>query len=63
MIVHREYQQPGWHTDAPWWGHNIRRRFGMRHVPLADLFTAFLAAVSRSSRSSSHRATRSRSPW
>jgi len=43
-IVHTNYRAAGWHPDAPWWGENIRRRVGMRHVPLAELFTAFPGA-------------------
>jgi hypothetical protein len=34
----------GWHEVAPWWGHNIRRRVGMRHHPLAELLNAFISA-------------------
>lgn len=43
-VVHPTYRAAGWHRDSPWWGQNIRRRVGMRHVPLADLFNAFLEA-------------------
>ena len=43
-IVHPTYRRAGWHQAAPWWGHNIRRRVGMRHQPLADLLNAFLDA-------------------
>lgn len=44
VIVHPTYRAAGWHQDAPWWGENIRRRVGMRHIPLAELFNAFRAA-------------------
>jgi SAM-dependent methyltransferase len=44
ILVHPVYRVAGWHHDAPWFGQNIRRRVGMRHVPLADLFNAFLNA-------------------
>ncbi|MGW4797290.1 class I SAM-dependent methyltransferase, partial [Nonomuraea sp. NPDC004297] len=43
-IVHPTYRTAGWHQDAPWWGNNIRRRVGMRHLTLPDLLNAFLAA-------------------
>ncbi|OLB80703.1 MAG: methyltransferase type 11 [Actinobacteria bacterium 13_2_20CM_2_71_6] len=44
-IVHPTYRLAGWHEPAPWWTPGgIRSRLGMRHVPLADLFNAFLAA-------------------
>jgi SAM-dependent methyltransferase len=42
--AHPTYRVAGWHQEAPWWGHNIRRRFGMRHHPLADFLNAFTAA-------------------
>jgi len=44
VIVHPVYRMVGWHPVAPWWGHTVRRRVGMRHVPLADLLHAFLDA-------------------
>jgi len=44
VIVHPLYRRAGWHEAAPWWGPNIRRRVGMRHVPLADLLNAFFEA-------------------
>jgi SAM-dependent methyltransferase len=44
VIVHPTYRGAGWYEEAPWWGNNIRRRVGMRHVPLADLINAFLDA-------------------
>jgi len=43
-VLHPIYRAARWHLDAPWWGSNIRRRVGMRHHTLADLFDAFLAA-------------------
>jgi ubiquinone/menaquinone biosynthesis C-methylase UbiE len=43
-IIHRTYREAGWHTESPWWGHNIRRKVGMRHVPLAQFLNAFIAA-------------------
>ncbi len=42
--AHPTYREAGWHQVAPWWGHNIRRRFGMRHHPLAELLNAFISA-------------------
>jgi ubiquinone/menaquinone biosynthesis C-methylase UbiE len=44
ILAHRTYRQAGWHQEAPWWGYNIRRRFGMRHQPLSDLLNAFIGA-------------------
>jgi ubiquinone/menaquinone biosynthesis C-methylase UbiE len=44
VTVHPQYRLAGWHEASPWWGHNIRHRVGMRHVPLADLLNAFVAA-------------------
>ncbi|MEV0387795.1 class I SAM-dependent methyltransferase [Nonomuraea sp. NPDC050643] len=44
-VVHPTYRTSGWHQEAPWWRENgIRRRLGMRHVPLAELLGAFLEA-------------------
>jgi SAM-dependent methyltransferase len=44
-LIHTTYRTPGWHDPAPWWGEDgIRRRVGMRHVPLADFLNAFLLA-------------------
>ncbi|MFL6073217.1 MAG: class I SAM-dependent methyltransferase [Mycobacteriales bacterium] len=44
-IVHPGYRLAGWHPDSPWWRPGgIRRRVGMRHVPLSDLFHCFLDA-------------------
>lgn len=43
VIVHPTYRHAGWHEPATWWEANgMRRRIGMRHVPLADLLNAFL---------------------
>jgi ubiquinone/menaquinone biosynthesis C-methylase UbiE len=45
VTVHPTYRQAGWHEPAPWWKPNgIRRRTGVRHVPLADLMNAFVEA-------------------
>lgn len=44
MRAHPTYRLAGWHQVAPWWGYNIRRRFGMRHHPLAELLNAFISA-------------------
>jgi SAM-dependent methyltransferase len=44
-IVHPTYRNSGWHAASPWWGENgIRRRVGMRHIPLDELFQAILGA-------------------
>lgn len=44
-VVHPTYRRAGWHEDSPWWGPDgIRRRVGMRHVPLADYFNAVIDA-------------------
>jgi ubiquinone/menaquinone biosynthesis C-methylase UbiE len=44
ILAHPTYREAGWHEEAPWWGYNIRRRFGMHHQPLADVLTAFIGA-------------------
>jgi ubiquinone/menaquinone biosynthesis C-methylase UbiE len=44
VLSHPTYRESGWHQESPWWGYNIRRRFGMRHQPLADFFNAFISA-------------------
>lgn len=50
-VVHPFYRHAGWHEGAPWWTTNaVRDRVGMRHIPLADLINAFLAAGLRLSR-------------
>lgn len=42
-IIHPTYRHSGWHARSPWWGADgIRARVGMRHVPLAELLTAFI---------------------
>jgi SAM-dependent methyltransferase len=42
-LIHPTYRQAGWHEPAPWWAdEGIRRRIGMRHIPLADYLNAFL---------------------
>lgn len=44
-LIHPGYRRVGWHPPAPWWGADgIRRRLGMRHLPLADLLNGFAAA-------------------
>jgi SAM-dependent methyltransferase len=44
-LIHPVYRRAGWHPPAPWWGADgIRRRIGMRHVPLADLLNGFTTA-------------------
>lgn len=43
-LIHPSYRQPGWHKESPWWGDDgIRRRVGMRHVPLAEYLNALLS--------------------
>jgi SAM-dependent methyltransferase len=41
ILAHPIYRLAGWHEEAPWWGHNIRRRVGVRHHPLPELLNAF----------------------
>jgi SAM-dependent methyltransferase len=42
-LIQTTYRLAGWHEPAPWWGEDgIRRRVGMRHIPLADLLNALL---------------------
>ncbi|MDX6259466.1 MAG: hypothetical protein QOH84_1154 [Kribbellaceae bacterium] len=42
-LVHPSYRTPGWHDDSPISADDgIRRRVGMRHLPLPDLLNAFL---------------------
>ncbi|MEO3753152.1 class I SAM-dependent methyltransferase [Streptomyces sp. B6B3] len=44
-IIHPTYRGAGWHPPAPWWREGgIRHRIGMRHLPLAELFNAFIGA-------------------
>ena len=43
-LIHPNYRTPGWHEESPWWGEDgIRRRVGMRHMPLAEYLNAFLS--------------------
>ncbi len=42
--AHPTYRHAGWHQVSPWWGYNIRRRFGMRHHLLGELLNAFISA-------------------
>lgn len=42
MRAHPTYRLAGWHPEAPWWGAFVRRRVGMRQVPLADLLNALI---------------------
>ncbi len=44
VLAHPTYREAGWHHESPWWGYNIRRRFGMRHHPLAEFLNAFIGA-------------------
>lgn len=45
VTVHPNYRRAGRHEAAPWWRENgIRRRAGMRHLPLPDLLNAFIDA-------------------
>lgn len=46
ILAHPTYRQAGWHQDAPWWAPviRVRRRFGMRHHPLAEMLNAFITA-------------------
>ncbi|MFI7068328.1 class I SAM-dependent methyltransferase [Kribbella sp. NPDC050124] len=44
-LVHRSYRTPGWAEESPWWAEDgIRRRVGMRHIPLAEYLNAFLSS-------------------
>jgi SAM-dependent methyltransferase len=45
-LIHPNYRTPGWHDESPWWAEDgIRRRVGMRHLPLAEYLNAFLATA------------------
>jgi ubiquinone/menaquinone biosynthesis C-methylase UbiE len=45
VVVHPTYRNAGWHDTSPWWKSNgIRRRIGMRHLPLPELINAFIDA-------------------
>jgi SAM-dependent methyltransferase len=44
-LIHPSYRTPGWHEESPWWAEDgIRRRVGMRHIPLAEYLNAFLSS-------------------
>lgn len=44
-VIHPTYRLSGWHTSSPWWGENgIRSRYGLRHLPLAEFWNAFLTS-------------------
>lgn len=43
-VVHPGYREGRWFESSPWWGDGIRRRVGMRHVPLAELLNALIGA-------------------
>ena len=44
-IIHPSYRHAGLHEASPWWGEaGVRRRVGMRHVPLAELVNAVVGA-------------------
>jgi SAM-dependent methyltransferase len=63
-LIHTTYRTPGWHEPAPWWGEDgIRRRVGMRHVPLADFLNAFLHTGLTIDSSRSRVASPSRTRW
>ncbi|WP_329003782.1 class I SAM-dependent methyltransferase [Kribbella sp. NBC_00709] len=37
------YREAGWHNESPWWSDDgIRRRIGMRHLPLAEYLNAII---------------------
>lgn len=40
--AHPTYRTAGWHQEGPWWGVQVRKRVGMRHHPLADMWNAFI---------------------
>ena len=43
--MHPTYRTAGWHDTSPWWEPGgIRRRTGMRHLPLSELINAFIEA-------------------
>jgi|SRR5581483_2661076 len=43
-VVHPGYRRAGWHREGPGMGDGIRRRVGVRHVPLAELVGSVLDA-------------------
>jgi SAM-dependent methyltransferase len=45
VVLHAGYRQAGWHLDSPYCSPaGLGRRVGFRHVPLAELLNALLAA-------------------
>jgi ubiquinone/menaquinone biosynthesis C-methylase UbiE len=43
-LIHPTYRTAGWAQTSPWWAEDgIRRRVGMRHLPLAEYLNAFLS--------------------
>jgi SAM-dependent methyltransferase len=45
LVLHAGYRQAGWHLDSPYFSPSgLGRRVGARHVPLAELLNALLAA-------------------
>ena len=48
--LHPGYRAIGWTTEGPGIGDGIRRRVGVRHVPLADFLNEFLEAGFRITR-------------
>ena len=44
MVLHRGYSDTRWRTSGPAIGDGIRRRAGVRHVPLAELLNAIAGA-------------------
>jgi ubiquinone/menaquinone biosynthesis C-methylase UbiE len=44
MVLHRSYSDTRWRTSGPAIGDGIRRRAGVRHVPLAELLNAIAGA-------------------
>jgi len=43
-VLHPGYRDMGWTMDAPGFGDGLRRRVGVRHVPLAELLNAVATA-------------------
>jgi SAM-dependent methyltransferase len=43
-VLHDGYDDTSWHYDSPLFGPGLRRRVGYRHVPLAELLNAVMAA-------------------
>ena len=45
VVLHAGYRKAGWHLDSPYFSPGgLGRRVGARHVPLAELLNALLAA-------------------